>query len=80
MTSYPGQLSLGSEFPHGGPAVPADSDLGPRICGVDQLSRQKSVLDRSSRRIDQLSQQTQTRVQGAVGSTSYPGQLNPCPS
>ena len=40
MTSYPGQLSLGSEFPHGGPAVPADSDLGPRICGVDQLSRQ----------------------------------------
>ena len=37
--SYPCQLSPGSEVTRGRPAVPADSDPGPRSCGVDKLSR-----------------------------------------
>ena len=37
--SYPCQLSPGSEVTRGRPAVPADSDPGPRSCAVEQLSR-----------------------------------------
>ena len=39
LTNYHGRHGPGSEVMRGRPAVPADSDLGPRSCGVDQLSQ-----------------------------------------
>ena len=71
-TSYTGPLGPGSELMRTQPAVPADSDLGSRSCGVDQLSLPTRSRVCAEAGVNQLSRPTRSRAQGDVRSTSFP--------
>ena len=95
-TSSSGRFAPGSQELWGGPALLADSVLGPNLHRVDHLSRSiwsqlrtdalslifqdDPVTGLRSCGVDQVSRLTRTRGRGAVGFTSYPGQLSTGPS
>ena len=76
VTSYTGRLGPKSEELWGRPAIPANS-VPVRADSLQFSCPGRLVPGSSCRGVGELYLLTRTLVRGAVGSTSYPGQLRP---